>query len=426
MKMKFKIVLLFFLGITIANAQSKKPVTKKPTTTAVAVKPQFTVSKPAPPAIDTKEGIFAEIETAKGKIVIKLEYQKTPVTVANFISLAEGNNPQVGEKFKGKHFYDGLKFHRVISKLNGDQQDFMIQGGDPDGTGQGGPGYAFKDEITDAKFDRAGILAMANAGPKTNGSQFFITIVPTDWLTGKHTIFGYVVSGMDVVNKILKDDVMTKVTITTKGDQAKKFDAAKTFKDYFAGKADDDKKQAAIDAENKKKQAEIEAQKKAEYTAKFGTVMAAKVTELNTVKQTATRTASGLQYAITKKGTGVKPADGATVLINYAGYLEDGTLFDSCIENVVKQYGKFDENRAKANGYQPMQAQAGKYQFIPGFVEGLNAMSFGDKATIFIPSNLGYGERGAGGVIPPNANIIFEVELLEAPAKQATPVMEEK
>jgi cyclophilin family peptidyl-prolyl cis-trans isomerase len=418
MKMKFKIVVLFFLGMTLTYAQTKKPVAKKPTTTAIAVKPQFTVSKPAPPAIDTKEGIFAEIETAKGKIVIKLEYQKTPVTVANFISLAEGTNTQVVEKFKGKHFYDGLKFHRVI-------KDFMIQGGDPDGTGQGGPGYAFKDEITDAKFDRAGILAMANAGPKTNGSQFFITHKETSWLNGKHTIFGYVVTGQEVVNAIAQDDVITKLTITRKGADATKFDAAKTFKDYFAGKADEDKKQAAIDAENKKKQAEIEAQKKAEYTAKFGSVMAAKATELNGVKKAATTTPSGLQYTITKKGNGAKPAEGVTVFINYAGYLEDGTLFDSCIENVVKQYGKYDENRAKANGYQPMQAQAGKYQFIPGFVEGLNAMSFGDKATIFIPSKLGYGERGAGGVIPPNANIIFEVELLEGPGTPAKPVAPE-
>ena len=407
MKMRFKIAMLFFFGLTIATAQTKKVVAKKPaTTTAVATKPTFTVSKPAAPAIDTKEGIFAEIETAKGKILIKLEYQKTPITVANFIALAEGTNTQVAEKFKGKHFFDGLKFHRVI-------KDFMIQGGDPDGNGSGGPGYAFKDEFTDAKFDSAGILAMANSGPKTNGSQFFITHKDTPWLNGKHTIFGYVVTGQDVVNAIAQDDVMTKITITRKGDAAKKFDASKVFATYFAGKADEDKKQAEIDAEAKKKQAELDAQKKAEYTAKYGSVMIEKASALNTLKQTATKTASGLQYVITKKGAGAKPADGTTVYINYAGYLEDGSLFDSCIEDVTKQCGKFDPNRAAQNGYQPMQAKAGQYQFIPGFVEGLNAMSIGDKATIFIPSNLGYGERGAGGVIPPNANIIFEVELLD-------------
>ena len=411
MKMKFKIALLFVFGLTVANAQTKKATTKKPVTSTVSVaKPAFTVSKSATPAMDTKEGIFAEIETAKGKILIKLEYQKTPVTVANFIALAEGTNAQVGEKFKGKHFFDGLKFHRVI-------KDFMIQGGDPDGNGSGGPGYSFKDEFTDAKFDRAGILAMANSGPKTNGSQFFITHKDTPWLNGKHTIFGYVITGQDVVNAIAQDDIMTKVLITRKGAEAKKFDASKVFAAYFAGKADEDKKQAEIDAAAKMKQSELEAQKKVEYTSKFGTVMAAKVAALNALKPTATKTASGLQYVITKKGEGKKPVDGTTVFINYAGYLEDGSLFDSCIEDVAKEYGKFDQNRASQNGYQPMQAQAGKYQFIPGFVEGLNALSFGDKATIFIPANLGYGERGAGGVIPPNANIIFEVELLEnAPA----------
>jgi cyclophilin family peptidyl-prolyl cis-trans isomerase len=415
MKMKFKIVLLIVFGLTIANAQTKKSIAKKSAAPIVtAVKPTFTVSKSATPAIDTKEGIFAEIETAKGKILIKLEYQKTPVTVANFIALAEGTNTQVGEKFKGKHFFDGLKFHRVI-------KDFMIQGGDPDGNGSGGPGYAFKDEFTEAKFDRAGILAMANSGPRTNGSQFFITHKDTPWLNGKHTIFGYVITGQDVVNAIAQDDVMTKVTITRKGDEAKKFDASNIFTAYFAGKADEDKKQAELDAAEKMKQTELDAQRKAEYTSKFGTVMAAKVEALNSQKLTATKTASGLQYVITKKGGGKKPVDGATVFINYAGYLEDGSLFDSCIEEVTKQYGKFDSNRAAQNGYQPMQAKAGQYQFIPGFVEGLNALSFGDKATIFIPSNLGYGERGAGGVIPPNANIIFEVELLEnAPAANPT------
>lgn len=408
MKMKLKIALLFFLGLTLSNAQTKKKTSaKKASTTVIAAKPQFTVSKPGAPTMDTKEGIFAEIETAKGKIYIKLDYQKTPITVANFISLSEGTNTQVNEKFKGKHFYDGLKFHRVI-------KDFMIQGGDPDGNGSGGPGYAFKDEFTDAKFESAGILAMANSGPRTNGSQFFITHKETPWLNGKHTIFGYVITGQDVVNAIAQDDVITKITITRKGEAAKKFDATKVFSDYFAGKADEDKKQAEIEAQNRKKQAEIEQQKKAEYAAKYGTVMAAKIISLTNTKQTATKTASGLQYVITKKGEGKKPADGTQVYIHYAGYLEDGSLFDSSYEEVNKTYGKFDQARADQNGYQPFPFQYGnKGGLIPGFLEGLNLMSFGDKAVFFIPSNLGYGERGAGTVIPPNANIIFEVELLE-------------
>jgi cyclophilin family peptidyl-prolyl cis-trans isomerase len=209
MKMKFNIALLFLLGLTITNAQTKKATTKATTKTVATIeKPQLSTSVAAP-SINTNEGIFAELETTKGKILIKLEYQKTPITVANFIALAEGTNTQVADKYKGKKFYDGLKFHRVI-------KDFMIQGGDPDGNGQGGPGYAFKDEITDAKFDKAGILAMANSGPKTNGSQFFITHKDTPWLTGKHTIFGYVVTGQEVVNAIAQDDVINKVTITKK------------------------------------------------------------------------------------------------------------------------------------------------------------------------------------------------------------------
>jgi cyclophilin family peptidyl-prolyl cis-trans isomerase len=185
--------------------------------------------------------------------------------------LAEGTNASVtDEKLKGKPFYNGLKFHRVIP-------DFMIQGGDPQGNGSGGPGYSFKDEfVTELKHNRPGILSMANSGPKTNGSQFFITHKETPWLDGKHTIFGNVITGQDVVNKIVQDDIINKITIVRKGAEAKKFDAPKTFADYMANKAGDDAKDAAIAAESQKKQAEIELQKKAEYTAKYGSVIAAK------------------------------------------------------------------------------------------------------------------------------------------------------
>ena len=331
MKLKLKIVLLFFLGLTISNAQTKKKTVKK------AVKTTTTKSATS----NSNEGIFAEIETTKGKIVVQLEYKKAPITVANFIALSEGTNSQVAEKFKGKKFYDGLKFHRVI-------KDFMIQGGDPDGNGSGGPGFAFKDEFDPSLVhDKGGILSMANSGPKTNGSQFFITHKETSWLNNKHSIFGHVVTGMDVVNAIAQDDLITKVTISRKGGEAMKFNAAKVFTDYFANKGDDDKKQALIDAEakqkqalidaeSKKKQAEIDAQAKKIYVEKFGTVMAAKVSALNAAKAKATKTASGLQYVITQKGSDVKPVDGAAVLINYAGFLEDGTLFDSCVESVTK------------------------------------------------------------------------------------------
>nr|WP_264521895.1 peptidylprolyl isomerase [Flavobacterium sp. N1994] len=410
MKIKINILLLICIGMISATAQTAKktgPKATKPTTT------KKVGLKPATTSID--EGIFAEMQTTKGTITIQLEYKKTPITVANFISLAEGTNTFVtDEKLKGKPFYNGLKFHRVITKYNGDQQDFMIQGGDPQGNGSGGPGYAFKDEFTDAGFDKPGILAMANSGPKTNGSQFFITVAPTTWLNGKHTIFGYVVKGMDIVNTTKQNDVINKVTIIRKGAEAKKFDAAKTFSDYMANKAGDDAKEAAIAAENQKKQAELEAQKKAEYLKTYGPVIAAKAKYLTETKATATETASGLKYKMLQTGTGKKPADGANVYINYAGYLEDGSLFDSCIESINKEYGKFDENRAKQNGYQPFPFPYGKKDgLIPGFIEMLNLMNFGDKVLVYIPSKLAYGERGAGNVIPPNANIIFEVEMLE-------------
>jgi peptidyl-prolyl cis-trans isomerase A (cyclophilin A) len=413
--MKIKVILLLFLGIMSGYSQkSKKPVaSKKPTTTVSAKKATATKATQS-----NSDGMFAEIETAKGKIVIRLEYEKTPITVANFVSLAEGKNTFVtDEKLKGKPYYDGLKFHRVI-------KDFMIQGGDPAGNGSGGCGYSFKDEIVpEFVFDKAGILAMANSGPATNSSQFFITHKDTPWLNGKHTIFGYLVSGQDVVNAIAQDDLMNKVTIVRKGKQAMAFDAVKVFSDYFGNKGEEDKKLAAAKAEERAKQALKDAEAKKEYNAKYASVMAEKAKYLAGVRESATKSATGLEYKITKPGTGVKAAEGSTLYIHYAGYLEDGSLFDSSYEEVCKTYGKFDENRAKQNGYSPFPFQAGKKDgLIPGFLEGIGNLSFGDKAVLFIPSALGYGERGAGNVIPPNSNIIFEVELFEkVPTNEATP-----
>ncbi|HEX8562229.1 MAG TPA: peptidylprolyl isomerase [Flavobacterium sp.] len=390
--MKFKFIFLLFLGMTAMQAQTaKKATTTKATATSA------------------NEGIFAEMETSKGKIVLQLEYQKTPVTVANFIALAEGTNTFVtNEKLKGKPFYDGLKFHRVI-------KDFMIQGGDPLGNGSGDPGYKFKDEITDLKHNGGGILSMANSGPGTNGSQFFITHKETPWLDGKHTVFGHVVSGMSVVNEIAQDDVINKVTIVRKGGAAKKFDAAKVFADYMANKVSEDQKQAAAAAEARAKQLAIEEAAKKANAEKFAPVIKAKAESLAKLKTTATTTPSGLQYVIITKGSGKKPAAGSTMYIHYAGYLEDGSLFDSSIEEVNRTYGKFDQNRASQNGYQPFPFTAGRRDgLIPGFIEAIDAMSFGDKLVAFIPANLGYGAQGAGNVIPPNSNIIFEIEIFES------------
>ena len=332
-----------------------------------------------------KEGLYADIQTTKGNMIVKLEFEKIPNTVANFVTLVEGKNPFVSEEFKGKPFYDGLKFHRVIA-------DFMIQGGDPMGDGSGGPGYKFKDEFHPSlKHSKAGILSMANAGPATNGSQFFITHKKTPWLDNMHTIFGEVVEGLDIINKIETDDVIEKITIIRIGNTAKKFDAVKIFKNYYSTVSKEIK-----EAEEKTKE-----------------IVENKAKEISSLKATGTKTESGLIYKIITKGNGKKPITGTKVIIHYAGYLENGQLFDTSYENVAKLYGKFDQNRANQKGYDGYPATIGNLPFIPGFNEGIDLMNYGDKAMLYIPSNLGYGQQGAGDAVPPNANIIFEVELLE-------------
>jgi peptidyl-prolyl cis-trans isomerase A (cyclophilin A) len=396
--MKKLVVLLCALTATVSLAQTKN-------------------AKPKPVVL---EGIFAEIYTNKGKIALQLEFQKTPITVANFITLAEGKNEFVTNDRKGKPYYDGLKFHRVIA-------NFMIQGGCPLGTGAGDPGYKFKDEFDPSlKHDKPGILSMANSGPATNGSQFFITHKDTPWLNNKHSIFGHVIEGQKVVDAIAQDDVIEKVVIVRKGKLAKNFNAEKVFSEYMKMKPELDKKEAEenrikaeanakLEAERKQKEAEAKAIADKEMKEKLGPLLAAKVAELAALKAKTTTTASGLQYSILQKGTGVKPAEGKDIYVHYAGYLEDGTLFDSSYEAINKMYGKFDQNRANQNGYQPFPFKYGsKGGLIPGFLEGINNMNFNDKAIFFIPANLGYGERGAGNVIPPNSNIIFEVEILES------------
>lgn len=348
------------------------------------------------------DGLYAKIETTKGNIIVGLDYKEAPITVANFITLAEGKNGFVtNEHLKGRPFFDGLRFHRVI-------KDFMIQTGDPLGTGSGDAGYKFKDEINNLRFDNGGVLAMANNGPATNSSQFFITHVATPWLDGKHTVFGHVVeNGMEVVNKIGQSDFIKKITIIRNGETAKKFNAEKTFYDYFS-----------IESENQKKKLEIEAQNKKAYDEKYKDVREDKVKYFKALKSKAVKTSSGLKYVITKKSGGKKPVKGSSLYIHYAGFLEDGQLFDTSIENVAQTYGTFDQNRANQNGYQPIPFQAGRKDgMIPGFIEGLEKLSLGDKAILFIPSHIAYGAGGAGDVIPPYANIIFEIELLD-PSKQ--------
>ena len=304
----------------------------------------------------TQEGIFAEFNTTKGKIVAILEYKKTPITVANFISLAEGKNPKVDIKL------NGLKFHRVIA-------DFMIQGGCPEGNGTAGPGYKFEDEIVaDLKHYGKGILSMANAGPATNGSQFFITHKATPWLDGKHTVFGHVISGQEVVDKVAQNDVITSIKIIRVGKEAKKFNAEKTFADYFVKKEVEEK----LAAEKQK-----EAKEKA----------------LKEFANAAT-TPSGLKYIVLQEGTGNKPVATSNVKVHYTGMFLDGKVFDSSVQ------------RGETIDF-------GLNQVIKGWTEGVQLMSEGSKYKFYIPSNLAYGERGAGGVIPPNTDLIFEVELIK-------------
>lgn len=317
-----------------------------------------------------ENGLYAKINTSKGEIVVKLEMEKAPLTVANFVALAEGNHYLLGKKKEQKPFYDGLKFHRVI-------KNFMIQGGDPKGTGAGGPGYSFPDEFNpDLKHDRAGTLAMANAGPNTNGSQFYITHKATKWLDNKHTVFGYVIKGQEVVNEIVKGDKINSIKIIRVGKLARKFKANKVFKNTLA---------------------EIE-----ENVRKEKQKSAAAFKLIKEKEALATILPSGLKIYFDKKTEEVKPVKKDKVKIHYTGYLRDGSKFDSSV----------DRN-------QPFETLIGVGMVIKGWDQGVVEMPVGSKAIFYIPSKLAYGKRAMGKVIPANSDLIFEVELLEIlPKKQ--------
>ena len=305
-------------------------------------------------------GIYAKFTTSKGEILVQLEDEKTPGTVGNFVALSEGNlENQV--KPQGTPYYDGLKFHRVIP-------DFMIQGGCPQGTGTGNPGYKFDDEFhPDLKHDAPGKLAMANSGPATNGSQFYITHIPTPWLDNKHTVFGSVIEGQDIVDTIVQGDELTSVEIIRVGEAAEKFNAVEAFRTFEGSRE-------AREAEEK----------------------AAQKALLDTVAAGYKETASGLRYQILQKGNGKQATKGAGVSVHYKGQLLDGTVFDSSYKRK-----------------EPIDFNVGIGQVIAGWDEGIQLLKVGDKARFVIPSNLGYGAAGAGGVIPPNATLIFDVELMD-------------
>jgi FKBP-type peptidyl-prolyl cis-trans isomerase len=305
------------------------------------------------------DGIYAKFETSKGDIYVVLEHKKTPMTVANFVGLAEGTITNTA-KPAGTPYYDGLKFHRVIP-------NFMIQGGCPLGTGTGDPGYKFADEIDETlKHTGPGILSMANAGAGTNGSQFFITHVKTDWLDGKHTVFGHVIEGQKVVDSIKQDDKINKLTILRKGKEAEGFQAAKVFVEAQANAV------------------KLNAEKEAKLRA-----------ESDRIRATFTNsTPSGLRYNVITEGTGNKPNATSNVKVHYTGTFLDGKVFDSSVQRG-----------------QPI--DFGLNQVIPGWTEGVQLMKEGAKYKFYIPYNLAYGEQGYPGAIPPKSDLIFEVELLK-------------
>jgi peptidyl-prolyl cis-trans isomerase A (cyclophilin A) len=303
--------------------------------------------------------LLAHIHTNRGIITAELFYDKVPMTVGNFVGLAQGNLANHAVK-KGVPYYDGLKFHRVID-------NFMVQGGDPQGSGSGGPGYKFADEFhPDLRHDGPGILSMANAGPGTNGSQFFITHTETSWLDGKHTVFGKVVMGMEIVNAIRQGDRIERIEIEAK-DAAAAFDAVAAF-------------EAGQEAAKREAQEAAAAADKAlaDLVAGFE------------------RTDSGLYYRMDTVGSGPRPSKGQNVKVHYTGMLTDGSIFDSSVQRGT-----------------PIAIAIGVGQVIEGWDEGIMLLNEGSKARFVIPSHLGYGSRGAGGVIPPNATLIFDVELVK-------------
>ena len=340
---------------------------------------------------DLNDGLYADIETVKGDILVALDYKKVPITTANFVTLAEGTNIYVSEKFKGKPFYDGLTFHRVVP-------DFMIQGGDPNANGTGSPGYKFENEHpmkNDSThlytFDRAGVLAMANAGRDTNGSQFFITHIEYPSINGGYSIFGQVKKGQNVVDSIAIGDKINTINIIRIGQEAKEFNAPYVFNEYFK----------ELEVKEKKRQEQI-AKVKADFL---------KAVDENKTK--AEELSSGLKMYITKEGTGIKPKTGTMVRINYAGYFTDGNLFDTSYKELAEKFDKYSDRKEKMGAYNPFtmvySTEAG---LVPGFREGMLNMNYGDKAMLFIPSHLGYGTEGSGP-IPPNTDLIFEMEIVD-------------
>ncbi|OZV70067.1 peptidylprolyl isomerase [Winogradskyella aurantia] len=377
---------------------------------------------------DLEDGLYAEFVTNKDTMVAKLYYKEAPVTVANFVALAEGNHPLVSEQYKGKRYYDSTTFHRVID-------NFMIQGGDPTATGSGDPGYKFEDEfVAQLKHNKPGILSMANSGPNTNGSQFFITEKATPFLDSYnpdgtlkdcdkprvscHAVFGELVKGIEVQdsisnvevapgrNKPIEDVVILQLNIIRKGAEAKKFDAPKVFNDELPRLKEiieEQKAEAARRAEEAMKEAKMKAEKACQDWLENNKDLDGKRIESPT----------GMAMIFTKNGKGEKPDPSQRVNIDCAGYFENGELFWTTWKDIAKKYGKYDERQDQGGGYAPFEMPYNETAgLVAGFREAMLNMKIGDRARVFIPYYLGYGEAGRPPVIPPKTNLVFDIELV--------------
>ena len=373
---------------------------------------------------DLEDGIYAEINTTKGTMLAKLYYEKAPVTVANFIGLAQGTHPNLADSLKGKPFYDGIIFHRVMDK-------FMIQGGDPTGTGTGSAGFKFHSEFdTSLSHDKAGILSMANSGGlNTNGSQFFITEVPFKRLdaftadgslkncnaggTSCHPVFGELVKGLEVqdsisnvtvskergkVNRPIEDVVINKVTIIRKGKSAKAFDEVKVFTELEPLLP-----QRLIDMQEK--QNEIAKEKSKAAAANF-------IKANESLKGDVFESPTGMVMILNKADNGVKPNSTDKVIIKTSGYFMNGNLLYTTDVEVAKKLNQYDEQQEKGGAYNsfPMiyNESAG---LVPGFREAMLKMNVGDVARVYVPSYLGYGASGRPPRVPGNTDLYFDIEI---------------
>ena len=355
---------------------------------------------------DLGDGLFAEFDTNMGTMVVKLSYEKTPITVANFVALAEGNHPDVDSIHLGKPFYNGLIFHRVMD-------NFMIQGGDPEGTGRGGPGYSFPDEFDPSLMhDKAGILSMANSGPATNGSQFFITETPTPHLNNKHTVFGEVVLGLEIQDSIsnvqtgvadrpISDVIIKKLNIIRNGSEANNFDAVNVWNLELTKLVEKNK---LIEEEKRKNRLENQIKGKEKAVSFLPT--------LERYKSKSKSSRSGLKTLYLEKGNGIKPKEGDNVLLYYELYDTEANLIDSNSKEIEESYGRYSSDKEVKGRYSPMpMTLSPDAQMITGFKEAVGMMRVGDKMFAFLPWSLGYGAQG-GGIIKPKQDLIFIITMV--------------